>query len=561
MIEIFLSLILFTILTQIAGLILAKSILKLNLDNLYAYEIGMIGIIFLVFLSFIFHFFVPLNQFYNSIIFILLISYFLLKREILIKNLLILDYKSITLSVLIVLVMTLKYNPNEDYGYYHLPYIVNLVSEKIIFGLSNLQPQFGWNSTWLNFSSLFYLPFLKIKGTQLSNSILFIYILYMFFNELFKLKHKKNISYFFILFLTCYVIVKFTRLSEHGFDFPANIYLIISIFYLIKMFEDENVLMNKKYFTLICCFSLFALTIKLSTFVSPFIVFIALLLMGKRNINFSLIRNSIIFCICFFLLWILQQFIFTGCFVPHFKNSCIQSVGWYTNDISKMISDLTGSVNKSFRHYNGNLSEENYIQNFNWVQTWFQRNKIEFWEHFAAIIIPFIILFLFNIKSSFKNNINIFLKIKYTKLFFISLLLLTFSGLLIWFLKSPVIRFGIPYLFCLIFIILILIIYISKISLDRGIVFIIALCVVFNLLKNINRVFKDEAKIYWPKILNVNYSSASKNGFIFNYPDSSEEYFKKKLCWSIPYPCSVTRGNNLKFEKKFTYTFITQDKN
>src|SRR5210317_1535353 len=165
MIEIFLSLILFTILTQIAGLILAKSILKLNLDNLYAYEIGMIGIIFLVFLSFIFHFFVPLNQFYNSIIFILLISYFLLKREILIKNLLILDYKSITLSVLIVLVMTLKYNPNEDYGYYHLPYIVNLVSEKIIFGLSNLQPQFGWNSTWLNFSSLFYLPFLKIKGT------------------------------------------------------------------------------------------------------------------------------------------------------------------------------------------------------------------------------------------------------------------------------------------------------------------------------------------------------------------------------------------------------------
>ena len=35
---------------------------------------------------------------------------------------------------------------NEDFGYYHLPYITNLIEEKIIFGLSNLQLNQGWNS-------------------------------------------------------------------------------------------------------------------------------------------------------------------------------------------------------------------------------------------------------------------------------------------------------------------------------------------------------------------------------------------------------------------------------
>ena len=59
--------------------------------------------------------------------------------------------------------MTLKYNLNEDYGYYHLPYIINLTSEKIIFGLSNLQVNFAWNSSWLNFSAMLNLPFLGLK--------------------------------------------------------------------------------------------------------------------------------------------------------------------------------------------------------------------------------------------------------------------------------------------------------------------------------------------------------------------------------------------------------------
>ena len=558
MIEILLSLILFIFLILITGSIISINIFKLDSNSLEIYEVGLLGIIFLVFLSFVFHLIVPLNETFNSFIFILLILLFIFKTEKKIFKSLISDYKFILISFILIFIMTLKYKPNEDYGYYHLPFIINLVSEKIIFGLSNLQPQFGWNSTWLNFSSIFYLPILEIKGTQLSNSLLSFFIFYMLLKEILYKKNKNNISYLFILFLGSYVIIKFSRISEHGFDFPANIYLLLSIFYFIKLFEENNVYKINKYFILVCCFGLFALTVKLSTFIAPIIVLFASFLIYKKKIYLSLIKIPIIFCFAFFLFWLFQQFIFTGCFVPHFKFTCIQSMEWYTNDISKMMSGLTGSVNKSFNHYDGNLLREEYIKDFNWVGTWFERNKIELFEHLAAILLPFIVLFLINIKSTFSNLKEINSLANSNQLCLVTLLILIIFGLSLWFLKSPVIRFGIPYLFSLIFLILITTISLTKVSFNRGIYLIITLCIIFNFTKNVNRVLKNNSKSYWPEILIIDYSTKKQNGFIINYPDSSDKYFKTKLCWSTPYICSVTKGEKLKFYKKFSYTFITR---
>ena len=36
---------------------------------------------------------------------------------------------------------------HEDFGYYHLPYIINFISEKIIFGLANINLAFVWGKT------------------------------------------------------------------------------------------------------------------------------------------------------------------------------------------------------------------------------------------------------------------------------------------------------------------------------------------------------------------------------------------------------------------------------
>ena len=156
MFEIFFSLILSIFFVFSAGIICSKYLLRFNLDNLEIYEFGFIGIFFLVFLSFVIHFFFALNIQTNSFLFGIILFIFLIKINKFIFFLKSINLTFTSISLLLIFVMTLKYKPNEDYGYYHLPYIINLVSEKIVFGLSNIQVNFAWNSTWLNFSSLFY---------------------------------------------------------------------------------------------------------------------------------------------------------------------------------------------------------------------------------------------------------------------------------------------------------------------------------------------------------------------------------------------------------------------
>ena len=330
----------------------------------------------------------------------------------------------------------------------------------------------------------------------------------------------------------------------------------MALYYFIKIFEEKNTSNINKYFILILCFSLFAITIKLSAFATPILIIFIFLLINKKKDLIIFIKSPLIFCFLFFLLWIFQQFIFTGCFIPHFEFTCIQTVEWYTNDISNMISGLTGAVNKSFNTYEGDLTSVEYVQNFNWVNTWFKRHKIELIEHFLAAIIPFIILIMFNIKSSTNDENDILKSLINMKLFFIFISLFTIFGLVVWFIKSPVIRFGIPYLFLLIFLISILITQILKINFKKGLYFVIILSVVFNISKNIERIIKDNSKNYWPHVLNIDYSTKLQNGFEINYPNSKTNSHKAKLCWSVPYICSVTKGENLQFDKKFSYMFV-----
>ena len=242
--------------------------------------------------------------------------------------------------------------------------------------------------------------------------------------------------------------------------------------------------------------------------------------------------------------------------MPYFKITCMQGLEWHTKDISNMISGLTGSVNKSYNLYTGDLSPSDYSKNFNWVNTWFQRNKIEILEHISAIILPIIILLILNLKFLLSNKKNISILNNHKRFILLTLSFLTIFGLMIWFTKSPVIRFGIPYIFLLFFLLLIIIIDLVKIEFTKSINILIILCLFFNLSKNFNRIIKSESETYWPEILSVNFLTKEMDGFKINFPDQKAVNPKKKLCWSTPYICSVSQGNNLKFYKKYTYTFV-----
>ena len=140
-------------------------------------------------------------------------------------------------------------------------------------------------------------------------------------------------------------------------------------------------------------------------------------------------------------------------------------------------------------------------------------------------------------------------------------MLFVLIGLFLWFNRSPVIRFGIPYLLVLNFLILYFIL--KKLNnnfiFNKGVLVIFVLALVFNITKNLNRIINYESKSYWPEILVFNYSQKIKGNFKVNYPDSNDKYHKKKYCWSIPYICHMGKGNGLNFEKKLSYMIISRE--
>ena len=91
------------------------------------------------------------------------------------------------------------------------------------------------------------------------------------------------------------------------------------------------------------------------------------------------------------LVWAIQQFVYTGCFFFPLILSCFD-VSWFNLNAVLDLLNHTKGINKSFSQYHGNLSELEYSKNYNWVPTWFSRNKIEMLEHFLLFMAVFLFL-------------------------------------------------------------------------------------------------------------------------------------------------------------------------
>ena len=96
-----------------------------------------LGLIIVSFLITLFHFFFKIDLLISFLIFSLGLFIFFKK-----KGLIILDFfkvKNIQYLIIIFLLipMYLSQKYHEDFGYYHLPYALAFLEEKIIFGFAN----------------------------------------------------------------------------------------------------------------------------------------------------------------------------------------------------------------------------------------------------------------------------------------------------------------------------------------------------------------------------------------------------------------------------------------
>ena len=507
-----------------------------------------LGLILISLVITIIHFFLKINVLISVLIFSLGILFFFYKKKISALKFFKGESINYLLIILLLIPIFLSQKYHEDFGYYHLPYAIGFIEEKIIFGFANIDKSYVYNSIWLNLYSIFFLNDKNFNFLTLPSFLLFLSFILFSVHQLIS-KNEKTMSDYFLLIALFYFILKFTRISEFGVDLPAAIFSILSIYYFLKFSETDSIDEQKEYFFLSLIFSIFSILIKLSSI--PLILLpIFLYFKYFKNLKSDFFEFKFLFIYILVSSFLIQQFIYTGCLFFPSNLTCL-SVSWFSEDSISLSKELE-LINKSyFSSANYTLSPDEYIKNFNWLSYWFKRNFVEISEHFLTMFLP-VLLFLFFQKK--KIDKEFFLKDK------LGLYLFLILGLLFWLNFSPVYRFAISLFLTLTFILLVSNLVSCNFSKRIFLIFIMTF-IFFSFSKNIIRLTKVENIFLGILKIDNKYIVHDKNAnqLIKIYqPDirsNSTNGWQGRLCWNIPFICSY---NKLDIRKKNGYLIINK---
>ena len=504
------------------------------------------GLIFISFLITIVHFFTKISFFVSLIILSSGVILFLIKKNFFSIKTVKKNIKFLILFLFLVpIFLSQKYH--EDFGYYHLTYVITMMEEKIIFGLANSNIAYSHNSIWLNIISIFSLPKNDFNFLTLP-AFLAYYIFIAFSLKKILESNKQTISSYFLLVCLFYFILKFTRISEYGNDLPCTIFSILAVFYFLKF--SESTIQQKKPSYFLCCFSFAAFSILIKFSAIPiFLLPLYLFITNFKKLRKEIIKYNYIFIFILCFIFFLQQFVYTGCLLFPSKLTCL-NVSWSNDDFFVLRKNLE-LTNKSYSVTGGLISTKEYLENLNWFPYWLKRNYSELLEHLITMLIPIILLKILLKKNKNADNLSFENK----KIFYLFILI----SFVFWFKFSPVYRFAVPYFLCLIFIITLRFNIIKKFSTNLFLILIVV-SILFNFSKNILRISdKKEVFLGIEKIDNKFFiDQSSINEFIFVHrPDikNNKNGWQGRLCWDIKFLCSygeidINSSNNYLIIKK-----------
>ncbi len=520
-------------------------LINLRIKNNFFLDI-FLGFIILTLIITVIHFFFRISIVISFIIFSLGLITFFRRKNFEISELFKINNFYYFIIIIFFIPMFLSQKYHEDFGYYHLPYALAFIEEKIVFGFANIEKSYVYNSIWLNLYSVFFLENKNFNFLTLPSFILFLAFIIFSIRQIVSKKDLLTSDYYLVVILF-YFILKFTRISEFGVDLPAIIFSILGIYYFIK-FSETNLIEDKQnYFFLIVAFSVFSILIKLSTL--PIILFpLYLYLKNFRDFKFSIFQLKYFFIYIIFLSFFIQQFIYSGCFLFPTNLTCMD-VSWFNKEYLNLTKTLE-LINKGYYHEaKDTLTPEQYLSGLNWLNFWFKRNSIEILEHFSTIIIPSL-LFLFFLKN--KDQSSYVFKEK------IPIIIILLLGLLFWLHFSPIYRFAIHLFATFIFILFSKFLLSKKFSKFLFIVF-ITIFIFFSFSKNIIRLDRVDTVFLGIQKINNKYvlNEAISNEFAkIYYPDvenNSVNSWQGRLCWNTPFICSY---NKLEIQKNKSYLFL-----
>jgi len=506
-----------------------------------------LGFILISLIVTVIHFFFKINLIISILIFVLGLYFFFYKKKLNAIEFTKTGNINYLIIVLLLIPIFLSQKYHEDFGYYHLPYAIGFIEEKIIFGFANIDKSYVYNSIWLNLYSIFFLNDKNFNFLTLPSFLLFLNFILFSLHQL-TLKNNKLISDYFLLISLFYFILKFTRISEFGVDLPAAIFSIIAIYYFLKFSEVNLATYKREYFFLVVFFSIFSILIKLST-VPIILLPIFLYIKYFKDMKFYIFKYKFTFVYILIITFFIQQFIYTGClFFP--SNTTCFSVSWFSED-NLSISNQLELINKSYSEAKDTLTPNEFLKNFNWFNYWFKRNFNEILEHLLTMTLP-VLIFIFFQKKKINNKFIFNDKL--------GLYLFLILGLIFWLNFSPVYRFAI-YLFLTLIYVLLIGSLISRYFSKKIFIFFVMIFIFFSFSKNIVRLTKVEniflgiLNIENQYILNNTNTDQIRKIFRPDIKKNSANGWQGRLCWNIPFICSY---NSLEVRKKYGYLIINK---
>ena len=540
--------------TNITYILTGKLFLKkINYNNqINSIESGIIGIIIISFLALSINFFFSLNEYINFFVTIIIIFLSIINK-IHFKKIDVIFYIIIFIITLSLLLFTNEYRP--DAGLYHLPYTQILNENKILIGISNLHFRFGHISI-IQYLSAFNINFLTGREgiiIPLASITSFVYLYFIY--DLYKLvKRKENISIgkLFSLIIVLYISYKINRYGEYGNDAPAHLML----FFVVSYFLYNSNTGYKSFYllTLISTF-IFANKVFLGLcFILP------LYLLIKRKSFFLKIFISV--PSIFFALWFLKNILITGCLLYPIKNSCLKNLEWTDINRTEIVQVESEAWSKAWpENKNKNLSHKEFIKNFNWIDAWSDKHL----KYILKVVVPYIfvlvMIFLYMGFSS-KNkkgerlNINNY-KEKRILYFFSSI------GLILFFLKFPIYRYGYSYIIIFLFLIFLSLFK----SLDKNKIikcskFVIIFSIITMSGKQITRISENYNKRnFFPDHVFINSSNFDRKYDKRYLSENLSLYYSSEECFYGLAPCTNYRTDfeKIKYNTKYKYIILYKD--
>lgn len=341
------------------------------------------GFILLSFLALLLNFFFSLNKFINTIV-LLIPLIIILKKFSYFYNFNFLKFLIIN-SIIIFLLIAKSNVYRPDAYLYHLPFIDILNHNKIIIGLSNLHYRFGHISIIQYSSSIFNNYIFFKNGIFFSAAIIASAVITNFiFNLINSIKKNLyNIQFFFVLFVIIFISYKMNRYGEYGNDAPTHFLFFYLISEILRSSSEKNY--NIPELILVSAFIL------MNKITMGFSIILPLLLFNKFSKSLILNKTNF-FTLIFLFLWFIKNILTSGCIIYPIKNLCFSKLSWSDIKLAEKVSIENEAWTKGWIDQKGEkiISTEDYIKDFNWIETWSQTHL----KKIISIISPYII-FLF----------------------------------------------------------------------------------------------------------------------------------------------------------------------